>query len=148
MSGREGPGFCGEEQGEAGSLGADREKVWVGLQVYPAQRALLPERWLPGSGKGQRVTTSSWEGAPALQGVWSPALLFLHLGLTPWTPPGWLALLPSSPVLASLARGLAVGGELWLVVVGQGGAWLPLCLGHVSKWGPVVCSFIWKTGSL
>lgn len=36
-----------------------RRSGWV--SKYPAQRALLPERWLLGSGKGQRVTTSSWE---------------------------------------------------------------------------------------
>lgn len=38
----------------------------------------------------------------------------------------------------------AVGGELWLAVVGQGGACLSPCLGCVgNKCGPVVSPFIW-----
>ena len=49
VSGREGPGFRGEEQSEAGSLGADREKVWVGLQAPcsegPSPPEMAPRLW-------------------------------------------------------------------------------------------------------
>lgn len=58
---REGPGSRGEQQSEAGSRGAARERAWMGLPSALLRGPALPQRRLLGSGKGQRVTAPAWE---------------------------------------------------------------------------------------
>lgn len=61
VSGKEDPCFSGEQQREAGSPGTEGARAWVCCLLRGPS---LPQRWLLGSSKGQRVAVYQGLASP------------------------------------------------------------------------------------